>query len=207
MPNGNPFDELLHILPGRHYGFPPRHPRHLPQVIDEPSVYDYTPQHQSMCGFCFDEPTAGNTLFGPDWWLGDALVTGYSRGKLLRTTLVKTPLGYVADNAMQACLNMLTVDACLAPQGDLIVATHGGGPDWGSGPGGRGKLFKISYFDKQTPQPVRAWPISQHEVQVAFDRPLAPEMLHSLIENTLINMAPMFGLATGSNRSGLAMRW
>src|SRR5262249_49774716 len=33
LPNGNPFDELLHIQKGRHYGFPPRHPRHLPNVI------------------------------------------------------------------------------------------------------------------------------------------------------------------------------
>ena len=24
VPNGNPFDELLHVQPGRHYGFPPR---------------------------------------------------------------------------------------------------------------------------------------------------------------------------------------
>ena len=38
LPNGNPFDELLHIQPGRHYGFPPRHPKHLPAVIDEPSA-------------------------------------------------------------------------------------------------------------------------------------------------------------------------
>src|SRR5262249_26222418 len=25
LPNGNPLDELLEIVPGRHYGFPPRH--------------------------------------------------------------------------------------------------------------------------------------------------------------------------------------
>ena len=31
VPNGNPFDELLHIQKGRHYGFPPRHPKHLPE--------------------------------------------------------------------------------------------------------------------------------------------------------------------------------
>ncbi|MGH9172850.1 MAG: DUF7133 domain-containing protein, partial [Vicinamibacterales bacterium] len=54
LPNGNPFDELLHIQKGRHYGFPPRHPRHLPDVIDEPSVFDYTPQHQSTCGLNFN---------------------------------------------------------------------------------------------------------------------------------------------------------
>jgi hypothetical protein len=59
LPNGNPFDELLHISTGRHYGFPPRHPRHLPGVIDEPSVFDYGPQHQSTCGVHFNEPKAG----------------------------------------------------------------------------------------------------------------------------------------------------
>jgi glucose/arabinose dehydrogenase len=44
LPNGNPFDELLHIEAGRHYGFPPRHPKYLPDVIDEPSVVDFSPQ-------------------------------------------------------------------------------------------------------------------------------------------------------------------
>ena len=58
LPNGNPLDELLHIQKGRHYGFPPRHPKHLPDVIDEPSVFDFGPQHQSTCGLCFNEPVA-----------------------------------------------------------------------------------------------------------------------------------------------------
>ena len=82
LANGNPFDELLHIQPGRHYGFPPRHPKHLPNVIDEPSVFDYGPQHQSTCGLVFNEPVNGGPVFGPAWWAGDALLTGYSRGKL-----------------------------------------------------------------------------------------------------------------------------
>ena len=77
LPNGNPFDELLHIQKGRHYGFPPRHPKHLPDVIDEPSTFDYGPQHQSTCGFCFNEPVKdGGPTFGPKAWAGDALVTG-----------------------------------------------------------------------------------------------------------------------------------
>ena len=68
LPNGNPFDELLHIDldKARHYGFPPRHPKHLPDVIDEPSTFDYGPQHQSTCGFCFNEPVKdGGPTFGP----------------------------------------------------------------------------------------------------------------------------------------------
>ena len=56
LPNGNPFDELLLIEKGRHYGFPPQHPKHLPNVLDEPSVFDYGPQHQSTCGLRFNDP-------------------------------------------------------------------------------------------------------------------------------------------------------
>ena len=138
LPNGNPFDELLHIQPGRHYGFPPRHPKHLPNVFDEPSVFDYGPQHQSTCGLAFNEPVNGGKIFGPAHWAGDAIVTGESRGKLYRTKLVKTAAGYVAQNHLIACLNYLTVDACLTPRGDLLVACHTGKPDWGTGPNGLG---------------------------------------------------------------------
>jgi putative heme-binding domain-containing protein len=180
LANGNPFDELLHIEPGRHYGFPPRHPRHLPSVIDEPSVFDYGPQHQSTCGLVFNESVNGGPVFGPPAWAGDALIAGYSRGKLYRTQLVRTSGGYVARNHLLACLNMLTVDCCVSPQGDLVVATHSGQPDWGSGPTGKGKLYKIVYSDRQTPQPIAAWPAGPREVRIAFDRPLEPEQLRDL---------------------------
>jgi putative heme-binding domain-containing protein len=190
LPNGNPFDELLHIEPGRHYGFPPAHPRHLPGVIDEPSVYDYRPQHQSTCGLCFNDGGEGNNQFGPAWWRDDAFMCGYSRGKLYRTTLVKTAPGYVAESAVLGCLNMLTVDACVSPKGQLIVATHSGGPDWGSGPGGKGKLYQITYTDRAAPQPVRAWVAGPHEVRIAFDRQLNPDQLHELSQKILIEHGP-----------------
>ncbi|MFO0940359.1 MAG: hypothetical protein U0930_06280 [Pirellulales bacterium] len=87
LPNGNPLDELLHIsLDGkapkanptgkRHFGFPPRHPRHNPSVIDEPSVYEYGPQHQSTCGMVFNQSVNGGPIFGPKSWQGDAIVCG-----------------------------------------------------------------------------------------------------------------------------------
>ncbi|PYK63568.1 MAG: hypothetical protein DME21_02440 [Verrucomicrobia bacterium] len=234
VPNGNPFDELLHIQPGRHYGFPPRHPRHLPDVIDEPSMFDYAPQHQSTCGLCFNGPTPvlpihpltpslspgggeggrrpgegasrgsraqgatkvrgipspsagekvagrpGEGVFGPATWAGDAIVAGYSRGKLWRTKLVKTTAGYVAQTHLLATLQALTVDACVSPRGDLIVATHSGLPDWGSGPTGRGKLWRIHYEDREAPQPVTAWNASPTELRIAFDRPLDVEALKDL---------------------------
>jgi putative heme-binding domain-containing protein len=186
LANGNPLDELLHIEPGRHYGFPPRHPKHLPDVIDEPSVFDYSPQHQSTCGLIFDEPVNGGPVFGPIWWAGNPLITGYSRGKLFRTQLVKTPAGYVSRNQLLACLNMLTVDACVSPNGDLVVAVHSGQPDWGSGPNGKGKLYKIIFSDKQAPQPVLAWAEGPREVRIAFDRPLDPQRLRNLASQVTI---------------------
>jgi len=182
LPNGNPFDELLHIQPGRHYGFPPRHPKHLPIVIDEPSTFDYSPQHQSICGLTFNESKA----FGPPGWAGDALLAGYSRGKIYRTKLVKTESGYVAQNQLIACLNMLAADLAVSNEGALVVAAHSGGPDWGSGPAGKGKLFQIVYDGQSLPQPVLAWAGSPGEVRIAFDKPLDPKHLSELTKNAVI---------------------
>ncbi len=186
LPNGNPFDELLHIQPGKHYGFPPRHPKILPGVIDEPSVFDYGPQHQSTCGLLFNDGVQGGPQFGPADWAGDAIVCGESRGKLYRTKLVKTEKGYVAQNHLFACLQMLTVDACVSPKGELVVCCHSGPPDWGTGPQGKGKLFKITYTDSKSPQPALAWSAGPGEVRVAFDKPLDPAHLKDLVKQTRI---------------------
>ncbi|WP_165225086.1 ThuA domain-containing protein [Aquisphaera insulae] len=193
LPNGNPFDELLQVVPGRHYGFPPRHPRHLPGVIDEPSVFDYAPQHQSTCGIVFNESVNGGPVFGPPSWAGDALVTGYSRGKLYRTSLVKTRAGYVARNQTMAILSMLTADACVSPRGELVVAVHSGLPDWGTGPRGQGKLYKAAWSDRDAPQPVAAFAAGPQEVRIAFDRPLDPERLRELTRKASIE----YGWAVG----------
>lgn len=197
LPNGNPFDELLLIQKGRHYGFPPQHPKHLPNVADQPSLYDYGPQHQSTCGMAINQPrffslaeVAGPThdaLFGPEEWRGNLFVTGESRGKLYRTELIPDDQGsYVPRNHLIACLSMLTVDCCLSPKGDLVVACHSGGPDWGSGPNGNGKLFKIRYSNPSLAQPISVWAAGPREVRVAFDRPIDPNHLKDLASNTKI---------------------
>ena len=187
LANGNPFDELLHVQRGRHYGFPPRHPRHLPEVIDEPSTYDYRPQHQSTCGLNFNEPTIDNTIFGPDAWRSDTIVTGYSRGKLYRTRLVKDATqNYVAQTQLFGSITMLPADACVAPNRSLVVAAHSGGPDWGSGPSGIGKLFKLEFIDATAPQPALVWTENDREVRIAFDRPVDPAQLHNVLERIAI---------------------
>lgn len=185
LPNGNPFDELLHIQPGRHYGFPPRHPKYLPDVIDEPSTFDYGPQHQSTCGLHFND---GRKVFGPEWWRGDALLAGETRGKIWRTKLVKGAAGYVAKTDLIACLAFLTLDAVPTPQGDLIVCCHSGDPDWGTGPQGKGKLFKLSPTGKNTPQPVLMFAASPTETRVVFDRPLKLKQVADLAAQCTMTM-------------------
>lgn len=191
-PNGNPLDELNHIIPGRKYGFPPRHEKWLPSLVSEPPVVAFGPQHQSTCGLVFNEPhpsisnskssilnsesalpcSAAQGLFGPGWWEGDAIVTGESRGKLWRVRLTKTAKGYVGKEHLIARLDMLTTDAAISPKGDLYVSCHSGPPDWGTGPKGEGKLFRISYTDPAAPQPVAAWATNATEVRIAFDKPI-----------------------------------
>lgn len=175
-PNGNPLDELNHIMPGRNYGFPPRHEQWLPNLVSEPPVVAFGPQHQSACGLVFNEPKKGQGLFGPKWWAGDAFVTGESRGKIWRVRLIKTPHGYVGKEYLIARLAMLTTDVAISPQGDLYVCCHSGSPDWGTGPKGEGKIFKISYSGPRAPQPVFVGAADATEVRVAFDAPIEPSI-------------------------------
>ena len=179
-PGGNPLDELNHIIPGRNYGFPPRHEKYLPSLISEPPVVAFGPQHQSSCGLAFNEASEDRKSFGPLWWEGDAIVAGESRGKLWRVRLVKTPAGYVGRETIIARLNMLTLDVAISAAGDLYVCCHSGLPDWGNGPTGQGKIFKISYTDGKAPQPVAAWASGPMEVKVAFDAPIDPAVTNQI---------------------------
>jgi putative heme-binding domain-containing protein len=173
LPGGNPLDELNHIVPGRNYGFPPRHDKHLPDLISESPVIGFGPQHQSACGFVFNESSGAQQRFGPADWEGDALVAGESRGKIWRARLVKTAGGYVGKETTIARLGLLVMDVAVSPAGDLYVACHTGRPDWGTGPNGQGKLFKISHADPAAPQPTAIWASAPQEISVAFDRPIA----------------------------------
>ena len=188
-PGGNPLDELNHIIPGRNYGFPPRHESYLPDLVSEPPVVGFGPQHQSACGFVFNEAGASRKSFGPVWWEGDALVAGESRGKIWRVQLVKTPSGYIGRESLITRLDMLTTDVAISPTGDLYVSCHSGDPDWGTGPNGMGKLFKISHTDTNAPQPVAIWPSGPMEVRVGFDRPIDPDATNHL-DQTQIEFGP-----------------
>jgi putative heme-binding domain-containing protein len=207
MPNGNPLDELNHIIPGRNYGFPPQHEKWLPNLVSQSPVVAFGPQHESTCGLVFNEPhgplharplsrtgskhkagessalpcSPGQGLFGPQWWEDDAFVAGESRGKIWRVRLVKTPYGYVGKEFLVARLSMLTMDLAISPKGDLYVCCHSGLPDWGTGPSGEGKIFKITYTDPKAPQPVIAWAASPTEARIAFDKPLDSSVTNSVL--------------------------
>jgi putative heme-binding domain-containing protein len=199
-PNGNPLDELNVIIPGRNYGFPPRHEKWLPDLISEPPVVAFGPQHQSSCGLVFNEPNAHQKLFGPSWWEGDAFVCGESRGKIFRVKLVKTPAGYIGKEYVIARLNMLTLDAAISPRGDLYVCCHSGNPDWGTGPQGIGKIYKISYTDPGAPQPMEVFAANATTVRVTFNKPIDP-----VITNRVADMKIEFGeyVSTGDRFENL----
>ena len=180
LPNGNPFDELLHIVEGKHYGFPPRHPKHLPNVVNEPAVFEYAPQHQSTCGIFFNRPVCGGPTFGPSGWAGNVFVCGESRGQIFRTELLSSEHGYVARNQTIARLNKLTIDCTVTPDGSLLIATHSGPPDWGTGPEGAGTIYKIRYVDKQAAQPTQIYSMGPTEICIAMDRPLEPDTLRKI---------------------------
>lgn len=194
MPDGNPLDELNHIVTGHNYGFPPRHATWLPDLKSDGPVIGFGPQHQSACGLVFNEPLPpdartqpgdsatfrpvgpGRGRFGPASWEGNAFVAGQSRGRIFRVSLAKTPGGYVGTAQTMARLSMLTVDLAISPHGALYVACHSGPPDWGTGPSGEGMLFQIAYQDSPAPLPLAASPSGPTEVRVSFDRPLHGDM-------------------------------
>ena len=192
-PNGNPLDEFNQIIRGRNYGFPPRDEKYLPSLVSEPPVVAFAPQHQSACGFFFNEAAnRRQKIFGPAWWKGAALVAGESRGKIWRVDLFKTAAGYLGRETTLARLAMLTTDLARGPGGDLYASCHSGGPDWGTGPNGEGKIFKISYTRPSEPQPVAAWADSPMSVQVLYDRPLGA-LLPNLAKNARLEFGEFAG--------------
>ena len=200
MPNGNPFDELNQIVAGRNYGFPPPHEKWLSDLRPERPVISFGPQHQSACGLVFNEPhpaihagarqgdvksilpaAPAQGLFGPKSWDGDAFVAGESRARIWRAHLVKTASGYVGAAQTIARLSMLTVDVAISPRGELYVCCHSGPPDWGTGPQGMGKIFRITYARSAAPIPLAASPTSPTQVRVAFDQPLHADVPRAVL--------------------------
>ena len=170
LPNGNPFDELLHIQPGRHYGFPPRHPEHPPGGRSTSRRCSTTPRSTSRpAASTSTSPVDGGPSLRPGV-VGRATRSsaGYSRGKLYRTKLVKTrpatwPHG--PDRRPWACCPPTPASRRRATSSSRA---HSGGPDWGSGPDGKGKLYKVSHRDRDPP-PSRCWP-----GRAALTRPGSP---------------------------------
>lgn len=181
-PDGNPLDELNHIQLGKNYGFPPRHEKYLPNLVSEPPVVGFGPQHQSACGMVFNEPTAKQKRFGPAAWEGNALVAGESRGKIWRVEFKKSGATYTGSEILIARCDMLVTDVAISPDGDLYVSAHSGPPDWGTGPNGIGKLFKISYTDAAAPQAASVFVSNPMELNVVFDKPIDPSLANRIAD-------------------------
>jgi len=179
LPTGNPYDELIHIVKDRHYGFPPRHEKWLPDVFDEPSTVDIGPTHQSTCGFRFNDAVNGRKLFGPEAFADNVFITGQSRGKLFRAQLAKTAFGYVGRPSVLASIGMLPTDLTFSSAGAMVMACHSGRPDWGNGPNAEGTLFKIKSAP-MVPVPAAVWAASPLEVRVTFTAPIDPKLVANI---------------------------
>jgi hypothetical protein len=99
------------------------------------------------------------------------------RQRPLRSKTKCTSVGYVARNQTIARLGQLPTDCTLTPDGSLLVATHSGPPDWGTGPEGKGSLFKIRYSDALAAQPSQVFALSKTQFCIAMDRPLDANFL------------------------------
>ena len=135
----------------------------LPALGDERPVVAFGPAPQVIGGLVFNEPSAGQGVFGPGWWQGDALVAGAARGKIWRVRLVKTAHGYIGREYPIASVNQPVADLALSPGGALYMSTT-------NGLGGR--LFKITYTDRAVPQPVLAASFHPRGAFAYFDREL-----------------------------------
>ena len=151
---GDGWDELNHLVAGKNYGSASR--------LERP-VVAFGPTPQVIGGLVFNEPSAGQEVFGPGWWQGDALVAGAARGKIWRVRLVKTAHGYIGREYPIASVNQPVADLALSPGGALYVSTT-------NGLGGR--LFKITYTDRAVPQPVLAASFHPRGAFAYFDREL-----------------------------------
>jgi hypothetical protein len=125
----------------------------------------------------------GGPIFGPDSWRGDALVAGYSRGKLYRTRLVQTAVGYVAQTHLLGAVQSLLVDACVLPSRAIGPFPRTAARLIGVAVPGKGNLYQVSYV-KSGLSPIKSalWPASPTETILEFDRALEAACLTNLLK-------------------------
>ncbi|MFT6863196.1 MAG: hypothetical protein ACJAVK_001757 [Akkermansiaceae bacterium] len=126
-------------------------------------------------------PVNGGPVFAPDSCRGVAFVAGESRAKIWRTMLVKSEAGYLVQNELMASLNQLAVDLTIPPRRSLLIATHRGDSDWGTGPEGKGYIWGVEPLLEAPPRARAAWRESPDVFKVAWDQPLDEETGENMI--------------------------
>jgi len=96
------------------------------------------------------------------------------RGKLWRTKLAKTEAGYVAMSAThrkRSPPHGRLRDLSAGRSGDLLPHRFAGLGQWTEG---EGRLFKVSFDQKEAASPVLTWPDSETGPVIEFDHPVEP---------------------------------
>ena len=145
VPNGNPFDELLHLERAGTMAFR-RGTRAGCRMSSMSRVSSITRRS-----------TRAPAASGSTARRRAAAASGPSFGRTMRSSPANRAENSGAPSSRRprrvmsrarSCsrgIGLMAVDCAISPQGDLVVCCHSGSPDWGNGPKGEGRIFKISY--------------------------------------------------------------
>jgi len=176
--NYNPFNELNHLQPGRHYGFVNRLAEHLPRPPLETAAIEIPhPWTRSVNGVCFLYGPPNTAGFGP--FEGHLVGCEYDTRRLIRMSLQEVR-GVVQGAAYPFSLDPPPdaglegpVACAISPQGELYV---GNLRDSGWG-GGRntGSLVRLQPTPA-VPPGIREVQARSHGLEVTFTCPVDPAL-------------------------------
>ena len=176
--NYNPFNELNHVMPRRHFGFinelERRQPR--PTKVTEPAIWIPHPWTRSVNGICFLESPRGADSFGP--FEGHLVGCEYDTRRLIRMSLDEVdgwiqgaayPFAEAAANPEDGLLG--PINCGVAPDGDLyIVNIRDSG--WGGG-NNTGSLVRAQFDQDTLPTGIAEVVAIHNGFRISFTRPVS----------------------------------
>lgn len=180
--NYNPYNELNHVKPGRHFGFinsldRPAAKLHPPQVtsaaIEIP--HPWTRSVNGLCLLSLQNPEASQRAFGP--FAGDLLGCEYDTRRIVRMTLDPVgdtyqggvyPFTQVPEGLEQGLLGPLV--AAVSPSGEILVGNIRDS-GWGAG-NNIGDIVSLSIDAQKLPGGIRRIHPTKAGFEIEFLRPI-----------------------------------
>lgn len=182
--NFNPFNELNHVKPGRHFGFvnaiDSRSPPLPPESVTAAAIEIPHPWTRSVNGICFLEGSASvEARFGP--WTGHLVGCEYDTHRLIRMSLQRV------GDVLQGAAYPLTVDrpqddsamlgpicAGVSPDGQLIIGSLRDS-GWGAG-NNVGELVRVDIDAQRLPAGIAEVLATSSGFRIRFAAPVDREL-------------------------------